>query len=230
MRVKHLFLFTLSVVTLLYGCKSKHSDYTPSSSLSSKTWNEAINESFHLRVFGELTDPVNRWNNNDDYKVKYYFQICSKSIVDKCANPFIDVSLSRPGIMFGGPSPLDTSHMAHLLEQFDQDISFPYIIYVIRNRLKKGSWPFKNLDYIKLDEHRGSTREEYLELLNSKEKSPYVPNANFVGADDPQKVVYEIRLYQLMEIAHSITKYYKDVQNRKWEINVCNLERQCFSN
>ena len=198
---------------LLSGCKSKYSDYTSSSGLSSFSLDSVV----MLKVLGEV---VYYPSSSDSIKVRdflYSFQICSMRDTNICRNPFVDFyGLS---VKFH-PLKFHPHYINPLFDRFDK--TFPYITYVIR----KTDGDFKTIDYLRLYKYENSKKVE--SDIRSKEKSLFSFSAKDLTTDstteDPGKYLHKIHTKKLLSIATSINRSSIEARGCPRVYRVCSID------
>ena len=171
---------------LLSGCKSKHSDYTPSSGLSSglSYYSDTVSAfisgpELSIRLLGELIDT----------QFKYHFQICLRENPQSCKNPLIGTN--GIGLQLGR----DDLASRLLVDQITDQNPVKRIDYVVREEDGR----FKTIDYLNLDELKlevnsfllNAAREEFILFIKSKEE---FISAYITATKDPLKSsLYELR-------------------------------------
>ena len=206
---------------LLSGCKIKHSDYTPSSGLSSSVVFSDL-ETFllapnlYIRLVGRLVGPQQKvdgfskfWRQltgKNESWVMYYFEVCSKEEPQqpqRCINPFKqERDTGRSGKYWHrNLSFYSDSIIEILLKDRAGDIypgSTPYIEYIE----KGGDGKYRTVSYFNFDKAKVKSVEDYYSYMRPKEEYLQTP-----GTGKALKIpIYEITARDLMKVAYVIKK------------------------
>ena len=199
---------------LLSGCKSKHSDYTTSSGLSSsavvsdrETFLSAPN--LYIKLYGKLSGPKQKvgdfskfWRQLTGEResfVYYYFQVCSKEEPQqpqRCINPFMD--WKDRGLWFTSNGIFSILHSDRLYKAYPG--STPYIEYIEKGKDGK----FKTVSYFNFDKAKVKDTEMFEgHYIYLRPKEEYLQSPG-IGKTLKPLPPYEITARDLMKLAVEI--------------------------